>query len=447
MDCRTCQPMLLDLAHGELAPEFSAAAFEHVEGCASCRASLESLKLAVQTAGELLWLEPPPSLRVNAMAFAAQHAKQRALGAAASSAAASSFATASKASARAAVARPARVGLGQTLLDFIGRLAAGRQVAMVTIMMVVAVLGVWMVPELQHMPSGQGITVVSPDPEGEAAPTPGLAPAEPLDLAVDARSRRIRSREEMAEAANAYRVQTSEEQKAEDAPAEAEAVAAAAPSGEASPQKGNELDLDNLDSVLGDSASPSLQEGAAVGSRSAAKAKRAPDAFPKSDSEPLGGLSSGAANSAAGPRSVDDLLDRALSSAARAPSPAPSPARPAQKEARTAIAVQESAAGADSSKSALVMARELRASKGCAAALPVYQQAIKDPASKGSALIELALCQRELGNETTARALLEQASAITSVAARARGLLAETKPATAAKPKAAATSTVAEPKD
>ena len=36
MDCRTCQPTLLDLAYGELAPELATVVRAHVDGCASC---------------------------------------------------------------------------------------------------------------------------------------------------------------------------------------------------------------------------------------------------------------------------------------------------------------------------------------------------------------------------------------------------------------------------
>jgi hypothetical protein len=71
--------------------------------------------------------------------------------------------------------------------------------------------------------------------------------------------------------------------------------------------------------------------------------------------------------------------------------------------------------------------------------VPAYQLATKEAASRGTALIELALCQRKLGQVSIARTLLVQATAVPAVAATARSLLSapkSTKAATTAEPAA-----------
>jgi hypothetical protein len=409
MDCRTCQPSLLDFAYGELAPELAQVVRAHVNGCDSCGAAFRALQQGIAGSEQLAWLEPPPAMSTNIMAYAEQHARERAQAAVAAKAA----------------AKP-RGGFVQSVLDFIGRMASGRQFAMATVFALVVTVGVWVIPELQPLPEGQGVTVVSPDPEGEAAPSGGLAPAEPLDLTVDQRSRRIRSREELEVAAQLAKnnVQDAPEPMAEqafEAPSKQEAALetsqVAAAEKEALP---NPYELERRDESAGDA--PAEAKVAANATRPAGRSKSADkEAFPASAEDPLMALNDGERARSAKParpaapaqapvpatsalQAPDDLLDGALGSSAGA-------------KAKGAV-------------SALERARSARNSQGCAAALPAYEQAVQEysrssPQSSvlGTALIELAECQYQLGRESLARATLKRAAEVAPVAVRARALL------------------------
>ena len=405
MDCRTCQPTLLDLAYGELAPELASVVRAHVDGCESCGAALRALREGMQGAQQLAWLEPPPRLRENALAYAAQHARERAEAAAAKS------------------AGKQRGALGQGLIDLIARLASGRQVAMATVMVLVVAVGVWVIPELQPLPEGQGVTVVSPDPAGEAAPSAGLAPAEPLDLKVDARSRRIRSREEI-EAANAAKAES-------EASAEAQSYAHA----QNAPADGELQRLGTADEDLAAKSNvrraPSSSAGGGPHAESELRARQAPEPFPASgaDERPQAAPSkpaSAPARSAASPKTaappaakgaaIDDLLD--------SPTAAPSSTQAIESKRKSSSEPRADAL------SSIERARSLRSTGGCGAALPFYEQAVADysramPQSSvlGAALIELAECQWQLGRTSAARATLKRAEQIAPVAVRARAML------------------------
>lgn len=418
MDCRTCQPTLLDLAYGELAPELAQVVRAHVNGCESCGAAFKALQQGIEGSQQLAWLEAPPAMSANIMAYAEQHARERAQAAVAAKAA----------------AKP-HGGFVQSVFDFIGRMASGRQFAMATVFALVVTVGVWVIPELQPLPEGQGVTVVSPDPEGEAAPSGGLAPAEPLDLAVDARSRRIRSREELEAAAQLARNNALQAAEAEQAVAiEGELQAPAATAAPATAQE----ELERKGELSEEYEYALKADARSSGKR---RARSAGDAFPESDIGELAaapaaelrdrGASKPAPASAPAERSVDDLLDGAMSSA-------PSP--------KSKAASSEGApARADKNVSSLERARTARSTEGCAAALPAYEQAVQEysrssPQSSvlGTALLELAECQWQLGRETAARATLKRASGIAPVAVRARALLEREAQPAAAKPAAPA---------
>jgi hypothetical protein len=402
MDCRTCQPTLLDLAYGELAPELASVVRAHVDGCESCGAALRALREGIDGAQQLAWLEPPPRLHENAMAYATQHGRERAEAAAAKSAA------------------KQRGAFGQGLVELIARLASGRQVAMATVMVLVVAVGVWVIPELQPLPEGQGVTVVSPDPAGEAAPSAGLAPAEPLDLKVDARSGRIRSREEI-EAAKMARA-------ASEASAAAEAYAALEePAAPSPPPPAEELqgELAAKSNAARRAAPRDLGRDDLAGEQ---RAPRGPKAFPESDGDdllalgPSSGMRSRAADEAmpkTRPSSKGASIDELLEGAA-----APSPTQASESKRKSSSEPRADAV------SVLERARSVRSTDGCATALPVYEQAVSDysramPQSSvlGAALIELAECQWQLGRDSSARATLKRAEQIAPVAVRARAML------------------------
>jgi hypothetical protein len=408
MDCRTCQPTLLDLAHGELAPELAVTVREHVRGCASCSAALTKLESGLIASSQMAWLEPPAALRVNAMALAERHLQDRARQAAQAT----------------ANARP-RTSFVQALLDFIGRMASGPQVAMATITMLVVAVGLWQLPALQHLPSGQGVTVVSPDPEGEAAPSGGLAPAAPLDLTVDARSRRIRSREELAAAAsNAY---AKDDAPVEPATAEEQVVVAMA---EEPPPPEEKLAIN--DDPLGglgdmeDVIAPARSAGEGVAEKSARSASAAASTDAKAGAGArLGRKSKSAFPENDGFAAAEASAAPAKASASAARPAAPKPVSVTDDFAQSAAREDRGASAKQETSTALSRARDARASKGCASALILYEEAAKNVAMQGTALLELAACQRELGRIAAARTTLERAVAMPQVATRAQSMLDE----------------------
>jgi hypothetical protein len=394
----------LDLAHGELAPELAATVREHVRGCVSCGAALSKLEGGLAMSSEMTWLEPPRALRVNAMALAERHLQER---------------TQMAAQGR-ANARP-RASFVQAVFDFIGRMAAGRQVAMATIMMLIVAVGLWSLPQLQQLPPGQGVTVVSPDPDGEAAPSGGLAPAEPLDLAVDARSRRIRSREELAAASNAY----AKEMPVEVATAEEQVAVAMAAEPPPPPEEKAERDDDPLGQLgsVEDVIAPSAGEKAARAA-GAGSSREQPVAVRNSKSK-----------SSAFPDNAAQLAAVEAEGKGKAEAPMPAAPAAAPKPASAADLAEQSADREQNLDGASVLsqAQSARGKKGCLGALAYYQEAAKVAETQATALIELAECQRELGRIAAARATLERAVALPQVATRARSML-EALPSEPAKP-------------
>jgi len=420
MDCRTCQPTLLDLAYGELAPELATVVRQHVDGCDNCGAALKALQQGMEGAEQLAWLEPPAAMSANILAYAEQHARERA-----------------QAAIAAKVAAKPRIGFVQSIFDFIGRLASGRQFAMATVFALVVTVGVWVIPELQPLPEGHGVTVVSPDPAGEAAPSGGLAPAEPLDLAVDARSRRIRSRDELAEAAQLAKnnAQAASELAAEEPPAvEPTLTDDRLVAQNAELERRADLEAEAYPAAKSQPTASKADLGESKRSKSAG-----PDAFPESDLGELAKASTGMRG-----RSVE-RASAPVSAAAPAPPAATAPAAQQRKAEGGALLDMEglgddSLASApakpkakpSSGTSSIERARTARATEGCAAALPAYEQAVQEysrsspqSAVLGTALMELAECQWQLGRESSARATLKRASQVAPVAVRARAMLEE----------------------
>jgi hypothetical protein len=117
---------------------------------------------------------------------------------------------------------------------------------------------------------------------------------------------------------------------------------------------------------------------------------------------------------------VEDLLTAS-------PQPAASSARGAASQAEPE---------APSTVTRLSDARALARERGCGAAIASYEQVVAaapGTAIAGQALLEMAQCKRTLGDEAAARALLERATHVAAVAERARALLAPA-PAAPARP-------------
>src|SRR5690348_9710568 len=126
MDCRTCQPSLIDLLQGELALEAANQAREHIAHCANCKGALDKLTRGFKHAQQLPLEEPPQAVTARLLQMADEQAR------------------------RAAALRKPRGAptVWQALLDFIGRFAAARQVGMVTITLLIMAVGLWSQPQL-----------------------------------------------------------------------------------------------------------------------------------------------------------------------------------------------------------------------------------------------------------------------------------------------------------
>jgi hypothetical protein len=435
MDCRTCEPTLIDLVHDELATDAAAEARAHLGECASCRASFERLVAGRALASRLELERPPQPVGARLLQLAESRAAEL----------------------RAEAAPKSPPTPARALFDFLARFAMGRQVGMATIMLLIVALGVWSLPRLRRDPVGSG-AVVDAETEGEAAPSPGVVPADRLDLEVDPRARRIRSADgqqilapsnvptpvtaaaagapepAVEETASVGKDGTDPLARLDDVDDLFEAKKEGAPSGGGSREqpKGD-------DQTLGDSDTLGRARGEAESEASARVSSAAgPQAFPASQAatpeEQLGDLA--AARSAA-PEPAQQLRQKAKR-ASEAPqrsqasaegsgqsAPAPSPAPPPQDLLEDAYRSRE-ADPSQTSASLLEVARSVARTRGCAAALPSYQRVVTAApggTAAGTALIEMAQCKRTLGQLAEAQRLLERAAAVPTTRDRARALM------------------------
>lgn len=400
MDCRTCQPSLIDLLHGELALEAAEQVRAHIAHCTNCKGALDKLAQGLQHARQLPLADPPQAVTARLLQLADEQAK------------------------RAVAARKPRGAptVWQGLLDFVGRMAAARQVGMVTIMLLIVAVGLWSLPQLKHTPIAAGGTVVHPDESGEAAPSTGVEPAEPLDLKVDLRAGRIRSRDEAPALVDVPAI-AAEQPYAVDpaAPPGGDAQRAARPARSAG--------------ALDKEAARAAEAGGGLASARELRQARKPSAaapapFPRNsdakksaaskeerDAEPLAAVSPAPA---AAPAFRDDLLEASVRGRAEGESSAGPPQTSKQASGRAAVSP------------ALTAARSTAATRGCMAAVPEYERAVREaptsPAA-GEALIEMARCV-QARDAQRARALLARAAQIPQVARRASDMLARIPAAT-----------------
>lgn len=431
MDCARCEPLLLDLVAEELPPDAAELARAHVRSCTACGEAYAKLEAGMRVARELPDVEPPPEVTARVIALAEAHVRARGV----------------SAQPRAPTSVRPLAGL-RDWLDSLGRFSMEHQVGMAIVFLVVIAVGAWSLPKLRHLPDVAGGAVVNPDASGEAAPSSGLQPAEPLDLKVDRRSGRIRSADEGA---------------AE--PARTSVAAPSAPAPAAAPGDDSEYALAEQAQGAGaekpapkdkdEGAMPAVeQEGKAVApateSIAALRARVVPQpTMPAKRGEPnaFPGTATGASADRADRGSADDLLMDALaapkakavkgdvqglgSSSLAEPEAAPAAAGPA---GRTAAPAQASAA--TSAASLLRDARATRTSSGCVAALSRYRAvstSYPGTPEAGEALLDRARCLTQLGRIAEARADLRQAARIASSAERAKARLgteATTKPFT-----------------
>jgi hypothetical protein len=429
MDCRTCQPTLIDLVHDELATDAAAEAREHMKTCESCRASFKRLQTGLDLAQQLEQLRPPQRIEARLLQLAEARAHELA-------------------AARIPV-EPKTPGPLQALVEFIGRFAMGRQVGMATITLLIVGLGLWSLPQLSRSPTVTGHSVVNPDASAEAAPSSGMQPAEPLDLKVDMRAGRIRSKDGQLE------------RPAPSLPAAAPA-APQAPEAVAETENDPARALDDIDAPLDAVAAEDTLARKEAKKEAEANVRNdkgqaelrarsgGPEAFPQSPSavaEPARDerVAANEAPRRAKESSMDDLLQgalraessgRAAGGAPLAPEPQPAAALGASttKRVTTSQAVTPTAAPARAAapaKSAPVACAELETR---------YAALAKQDASSaqaGEALIALARCKQKAGQTNLARSLLERATRNEAVASEARRMLAADSPAAEGKAKAA----------
>ena len=434
MDCRTCEPTLIDLVHSELATDAAREAHAHLATCASCRASFETLMAATKLAAQLPMVEPPPHVAPRVMELAQAHARE--------------------AIARQRVAAP-RPTPWQALLDLVGRLATLPQVAMATVMVLIVSVGLWSLPRLRQGAMPSSTVVVNPEPpEGEVAAATGVEPAQPLDLKVDMRAGRIRSKDGLP----------LQQPAAAPAPAETSAVATEAA---AKNQRGADDPFDALDDVdLGESARQARgardKGGYALGDKGLGGLARSDREFAAKPAAPAAepvASSAPRARAARPARSAEPMLEEndALAAAPSAPAVGAGAgtlegrAEPKKKEKAAPVpkAASETSAGpspvdmaASSLAARLEAARSLARENGCANAMPGYQRlvaAAPTSGEAGQALLEMAQCRRNAGDLEAARKLLMRATDIPAVAGRARAQLStlEAQSAPAASPKTA----------
>src|SRR5882757_3500821 len=122
MDCTQCEPVLLDLCYGELAPAHEREVRAHIHECPACRKALSRLE-AGQALARHLPDEAPSAESTDRILRAAQaHLRQRGT----------------------------PFERFQGFLESMARIAMTRQVAMATMSLLIVFVGLWSIPELTH---------------------------------------------------------------------------------------------------------------------------------------------------------------------------------------------------------------------------------------------------------------------------------------------------------
>lgn len=421
MDCATCEPLLLDLVAEDLPPEATELARAHVRGCAACGEAYAKLEAGMRVARELPDLEAPPEVTARVLALAEAHVRARGV----------------SVQPRAPASVRPLAGL-RDWLDTLGRFSMEHQVGMAAVFLVVIALGFWSLPKLGHRPDVAGGPVVNPDTTGEAAPSAGLQPAEPLDLKVDRRSGRIRSADE---------VEAEPPPRAASAPMPADAPgddseyalaeqAQGAGAENLAPKEEDEGAVAGAEEKKAKSVAPATESIAALRARVVPQPTMpakpaAPSAFPgtatggSADRRDEDDLLMNAYKSGGAKASKGDSLQRLGYEGAAEPEAAPA-ATAAGPTGRSTAPARTQASTPTSAASLLRDARATRNASGCAAALSRYRAVTTSypgTPEAGEALLERARCLTQLGRTAEARTDLQQATRIASSAARAKALL------------------------
>ncbi len=184
MDCELCEKNLIDLLYGELDESTTAEMRSHLEGCEACRQAHARLE-GGRAFARKLELSPPPSLASVLAAARVQAAANRAAREPAS------------APSPAAAPPPERAEQDSGLprwLRWLGAIAMGPQLGVVTVLLLMVGIGLWYLPQLGGNGDRGPMDVLEPEPP-PVSETTALAPAEPLQLEHDPRTGRVVTRE------------------------------------------------------------------------------------------------------------------------------------------------------------------------------------------------------------------------------------------------------------
>lgn len=427
MDCTHCEPVLLDLCYGELAPAHEREVRAHIHECPTCRKALSRLEAGQALARHLPDEAPSPELTDRILRAAQAHLRQRGT----------------------------PLERFQGFLESMARIAMTRQVAMATMSLLIVFVGLWSIPELTHRRDARNSVLVEAPRDGEAgasrdalasAPQPTAAPAigaaEPAPEPAPARrhaptsasgsSPRKAASEgaaKRAERADRARGASVDKELFADLKSKAESRTSAqrfAPPPAAAPRP-----------AAAAAAAPATAEGAGESKRKSNASERSfdnesddllagkPAAVRADDSDLLEGLES----RSPAPVTLEDVFSAGVERYR-----AEDYTAAAQLFARM---LESSAPSAQRAAALLYLARSERALGRCNRAIRAYETLVRSYGSaqqSAVALSEGVACFDQLGDAAGAQRLLEHATSVPSLSAQATKTLHDrstTKPADA----------------
>jgi tetratricopeptide (TPR) repeat protein len=427
MDCTHCEPVLLDLCYGELAPAQEREVRTHIADCPTCRKALSRLEAGQALARHLADEAPPPELTDRILRAARAHVRRSA----------------------------SPMERLQGFIEAMARLAMTRHFAMATLSVLIVVVGLWSVPELTRRREARPDTLVVEASQEEAgpsravaatsAPQPSVVAPEPVatvdksarlgrtedrarrkaDEVASKRSERARTAASASSGPPAQRADRPQP-RAADAPRRfaepppvegsmAKAKGGAAPAKSAPPPP--ELD-DLLEGSVGASDSLARQRDfAAEAERKVSKAEANPasdEAYAEREAAPAAAPASAAAATPAAPVALEDMFQAGVERYR-----AEDYAAAAQLFARM---LESTAPSGQRASALLYLARSERALGRCDRAIRAYETLVRSYGSaqqSASALPEGVACHDQLGDSAGAIRLLEHATSVPTLAALA----------------------------
>lgn len=364
MDCEAVSSKLIDLVYGEVDSAEMPSLEGHLASCVTCARTLQRLEGGLRVTRKLETIDPPvqalDAIRAAAVARTAQVERPRTHPESAAEKTRKDTSTSSEPQT-----------FWEWIVGFLGSFAMGPQVVTATLLLLMVGIGLWSVPHLRAPAVSRHDSVFEHETGNEVSPSAGaLQPAEPLAFDFDPRTRRLapigdKDQDVMA------------------APAAPSAQVAGSP--QARPMASGER---RASAVSREAPPPMPVEVAAT------------DEHSRTESEDMLGQSADATEGIA--RASRTRAADSEEAPASAPAAAPLDALSAgalHQEARAA-----SGRGAD--------AECVRQYEALIARFPTYEET-------GRALLELAQCQRRMGELSAAAHTLERARRHASVRAEA----------------------------